>query len=37
MYEEIFGWLKDHGITEVECILPDITGVARGKIIPKDK
>ncbi|WP_037586486.1 glutamine synthetase family protein [Stenoxybacter acetivorans] len=37
MYEEIFTWLKEHGITEVECILPDITGVARGKIIPKDK
>jgi len=37
MYDDIFNWLKEHGITEVECILPDITGVARGKIIPKDK
>ncbi|MDF7675902.1 glutamine synthetase family protein [Neisseriaceae bacterium ESL0693] len=37
MYDDIFDWLKEHGITEVECILPDITGVARGKIIPKDK
>lgn len=37
MYDGIFNWLKEHGITEVECILPDITGVARGKIIPKDK
>jgi glutamine synthetase len=37
MYDNIFAWLKEHGIKEVECILPDITGVARGKIIPKDK
>ena len=37
MYDSIFDWLKEQRITEVECILPDITGVARGKIIPKDK
>ncbi len=37
MYNSIFEWLKEQRITEVECILPDITGVARGKIIPKDK
>ncbi|MBP6117210.1 MAG: glutamine synthetase [Neisseriaceae bacterium] len=37
MYQNIFDWLRDNRITEVECILPDITGVARGKIIPKDK
>lgn len=30
-------WLREHHITEMECILPDMTGVARGKIIPKDK
>ena len=27
-------WLKERSITEVECLVPDITGVARGKIIP---
>ncbi|MDN0075455.1 glutamine synthetase family protein [Crenobacter sp. SG2303] len=37
MNNEIFEWLREHRITEVECILPDMTGVARGKIIPKDK
>jgi glutamine synthetase len=30
-------WLKDRRITEVECLVPDITGVARGKIIPAAK
>ncbi len=37
MYDQIFDWLKENRFTEVECILPDITGVARGKILPKDK
>lgn len=36
-YQEIFAWMREHRITEVECILPDITGVARGKIVPRDK
>jgi glutamine synthetase len=30
-------WLKTRRITEVECLVPDITGNARGKIIPADK
>jgi len=30
-------WLKDRQITEVECLVPDITGNARGKIIPAAK
>ncbi|GBD43550.1 Gamma-glutamylputrescine synthetase PuuA [bacterium HR40] len=35
---EIFReWLKEHRITEVECIVPDINGIARGKILPADK
>jgi glutamine synthetase len=27
-------WLKERRITEVECLVPDMTGVARGKFIP---
>jgi glutamine synthetase len=30
-------WLREHRITEVECLVPDITGNARGKIIPAAK
>jgi glutamine synthetase len=30
-------WLKKHNITEVECITPDHTGIARGKIMPTEK
>jgi glutamine synthetase len=30
-------WLRERHITEVECLVPDLTGNARGKIIPADK
>ena len=30
-------WLNDRRITEVECLVPDMTGNARGKIIPAAK
>lgn len=30
-------WLKEHNITEVEAVIPDMSGVARGKIVPAKK
>lgn len=30
-------WLRENRITEVECLVPDMTGNARGKFIPADK
>ncbi|MDX6751689.1 glutamine synthetase family protein [Geminicoccaceae bacterium 1502E] len=30
-------WLRDQRVTEVECIVADINGVARGKILPGEK
>ena len=30
-------WIKERGITEVEAIIPDMAGVARGKIMPAEK
>ncbi|MBZ2168963.1 glutamine synthetase family protein [Marinobacter sp. F4216] len=35
--EELKKWLTEHKITEIECITPDQTGIARGKIMPTDK
>jgi glutamine synthetase len=35
--DHIKRWLHEHRITEVECLVPDITGNARGKIIPAAK
>ena len=30
-------WLKQHQISEVECLVPDMTGNARGKFIPANQ
>ena len=32
--EKIRDWLRENRITEVECLVPDMTGSARGKFIP---
>jgi glutamine synthetase len=34
--EDLKQFIIDHQIHEVECIIPDMTGIARGKILPKD-
>ena len=30
-------WLNENSITEVECLVPDLGGIARGKILPTNK
>jgi glutamine synthetase len=30
-------FIREHEITEVECLVPDMSGVARGKILPAEK
>lgn len=30
-------WIADHGVSEVECIVPDMNGVQRGKVLPANK
>ena len=34
-YAEMDRWLDERRITEIECLVPDLTGVARGKILPR--
>lgn len=34
---EIKRWLAEHKIVEVECLVPDMSGNARGKFTPTDK
>jgi glutamine synthetase len=34
---EIDDFLKKHRVTEIEAIIPDMSGIARGKIIPRSK
>ena len=35
--EEARAWLADNRIEEIECVVPDQAGVARGKIMPVAK
>ncbi|MCK0197033.1 glutamine synthetase family protein [Ancylobacter sp. 6x-1] len=34
---EAKAWMAARGITEIECVVPDLAGVARGKIMPVSK
>ena len=36
-FSELEQWFREHRVTEVECLVPDLTGVARGKILPREK
>jgi glutamine synthetase len=36
-FNEMDAWLNKNGVTEVECLVPDLTGVPRGKILPRGK
>ena len=35
--DELTRWVKDNGIAEVECLIPDLNGVLRGKVLPAPK
>ncbi|ARU86718.1 glutamine synthetase family protein [Pseudomonas sp. M30-35] len=35
--DQLSSWLKERKITEVECLVSDLTGIARGKISPTSK
>ena len=37
MIEEFEKWINKNAITEVECLVPDLGGIARGKILPSKK
>ena len=36
-FSELEQWLNHRRVTEIECLVPDLTGVARGKILPREK
>ena len=36
-YTDMDLWLNEKRVTEIECLIPDLTGVARGKILPRAK
>jgi glutamine synthetase len=36
-FADLENWLNQERVTEIECLVPDLTGVARGKILPREK
>ncbi len=36
-FSDLEHWLNEQRVTEIECLVPDLTGVARGKILPREK
>jgi glutamine synthetase len=34
---DLKSWIEKHGIGEVECLVPDMNGVLRGKVLPATK
>jgi glutamine synthetase len=34
---DLEAFIRDRRITEVECLVPDLSGIARGKILPAEK
>ena len=37
MSDELIQWLNDNKVTEVECLISDMAGIPRGKILPVAK
>jgi len=36
-FSDLETWFAERRVTEIECLVPDLTGVARGKILPREK
>ena len=36
-FSDLETWFNERRVTEIECLVPDLTGVARGKILPREK
>ena len=37
MSTKLATWIADHKVSEIECIVPDMNGVQRGKVLPAAK
>ncbi len=36
-YDDMKEWLISQNVEDVECMIPDLSGIARGKVIPTEK
>jgi len=37
MTSDFATWIRENGIGEVECLVPDMNGIIRGKVVPANK
>jgi glutamine synthetase len=37
MSDQLIKWITENGIGEVECLVPDMNGIVRGKVLPAGK
>jgi glutamine synthetase len=37
MHDDLIKWITDNRIGEVECLVPDMNGIVRGKVLPAAK
>lgn len=37
MTADFEAWIREHGISEIECLVPDMNGIIRGKVLPAQK
>jgi glutamine synthetase len=37
MTSDFATWIREHNIGEVECLVPDMNGIIRGKVVPAQK
>ena len=36
-FAELERWLDERHVNEIECLVPDLAGIARGKILPRER
>jgi glutamine synthetase len=36
-FADLERWLDERGVAEIECLVPDVAGIARGKILPRER
>jgi len=35
--DQLRKWVQENGVEEIECVIPDLAGIARGKVMPAAK
>lgn len=35
--DQLRQWIREHRVEEIECVIPDLAGIARGKVMPAAK